>query len=48
MDVYIYTVFEALKNSEIADEIAKTAIRLFTEPVQEVRKSLKTIYNEIF
>ncbi|XP_017465837.1 PREDICTED: uncharacterized protein LOC108358852 [Rhagoletis zephyria] len=47
--LHIYWVpgHKGILGNEIADEIAKSAIRLASEPVREIQKSLKTIYNEI-
>lgn len=38
---------KAVPGTEIADVVAKGAFRLDTEPGQEIRKSVKTIYNKI-
>lgn len=48
--LHIYWVpgHKGITGNEIADQIAKSAVRLAIESVQEIRKSLKTICNEIF
>lgn len=47
--VYLYWVpgHRGIPRNEIANKIAKSAIRLAIVPVKEIRKSLKTIYSEI-
>lgn len=48
--LHIYRVpgNKGILGNEIADDIAKNAIRLSTKPVTEIRKSLKTIHDEVF
>ena len=47
--LHIYGVLghTGVTGNEVADEIAKGAIRLTTEPVPKTLESLKTIHNEI-
>lgn len=45
--IYWLPDHKGITGDKIADQIAKSAAHLASEPVQEAQKSLKTIYNEI-